>query len=331
MDEIQFQIDKNIGQIIINRPSALNAMTYDMVAAMSDQLDAWANDKKIQAVVISGAGERAFCAGGDIRELYHHYQAGNMHDIRRFFHAEYNLNYQIACYPKPYIAIIDGITMGGGAGVSIHGSHVIATADTRFAMPEAKIGFFPDIGAMHILHHVKGGAGKHMALTGQELNGQQMAIAGLASHFSDLDTQQIIRHIIDGDEDIDRICEQWKVSNKNEYDQMDVDNISINELSKNNPQLCPFSLVLIDRYYAFVKRQELDLKTVLGMDYFLVDYMIDRPDMMEGIRAMLIDKDRSPAWTPPDIDLVDRTMIDDVLNQAKQSAGRLYRPFKLAF
>jgi enoyl-CoA hydratase len=325
MDDIQFQIQKNIGRITINRPSAMNAMTYDMVAAMSDYLHRWADDDRVRAVMIDGAGTRAFCAGGDIRALYDYHRGGRNRDIHRFFHAEYNLNYQIARYPKPYIAVIDGITMGGGVGVSIHGSHIIATPNTRFAMPEAKIGFFPDVGAMHFLRAAGVDLGKTLALTGRELSGPEMVSACLATHYTAHSKKHITQQIVGHDGELDgvlrRLSDPIDITINQQFDTV----YYIDKLAADHPELCPFSLALIDRYYDRVR--EMDLKTVLGMDYYLVNQMIERPDMMEGIRAMIIDKDKSPNWRPSQISQIDMDDIRNMLDQAEKASHQLYQSF----
>src|SRR5215831_15431666 len=145
--DILFERSGAAGLITLNRPQSLNAVTHDMVRALRAQLDAWANDDAITRVVITAAGERAFSAGGDIRHLYDLGQAGRHADALQFWRDEYPLNIVIKNYRKPYVALIDGLAMGGGVGVSVHGSHRIAGDRFSFAMPEVGIGFFPDVGA----------------------------------------------------------------------------------------------------------------------------------------------------------------------------------------
>ena len=151
MEEILFEKRGRAGLITLNRPKALNALTLGMVDAMHPQLEAWRSDNDVELVVVRGAGERAFCAGGDIRALREGQLSGDRTGVEEFFREEYDLNLLIAGYPKPYIALIDGICMGGGIGVSVHGAYRVATEHAMFAMPETAIGFFPDIGGTFLL------------------------------------------------------------------------------------------------------------------------------------------------------------------------------------
>jgi enoyl-CoA hydratase/carnithine racemase len=166
--DVQFSQNHHLGMILLSRPQALNALSLEMIQSIHQQLVLWQTDRLIQAVVIQGAGDKAFCAGGDVRWLYdtgrHHVQ-----EAMQFFSHEYELNQLIAAYPKPYIALLDGMTMGGGVGVSLHGSHPIASERFKFAMPETTIGFFPDVGASHLLSRCPGAIGEYLGLTGNRL------------------------------------------------------------------------------------------------------------------------------------------------------------------
>ena len=170
------------GVVRLNRPKALNALTLDMVRVLRPALDAWERDPAVKCVVVTAAGERAFCAGGDIRHLYDLGRAGRCDEALQFWREEYPLNVRIKRYPKPYVALIDGIVMGGGVGVSLHGSHRVAGERYTFAMPEVGIGFFPDVGATYALPRLPGKVGTYLALTGARV-GQGDALAlGLATH-----------------------------------------------------------------------------------------------------------------------------------------------------
>ncbi|MGE7417378.1 enoyl-CoA hydratase/isomerase family protein [Methylobacterium tarhaniae] len=170
------------GFITLNRPKALNALTLEMVRAMRRVLDAWAADPAVTRVVVQGAGERAFCAGGDIRRIHEEGSAGHYAQAETFFREEYELNALIQRYPKPYVALIDGIVMGGGVGVSLHGSHRVAAERTAFAMPETGIGFFPDVGATYALSRLPDCAGTYLALTGERIGQGDVLAFGLATH-----------------------------------------------------------------------------------------------------------------------------------------------------
>src|SRR5437660_9785111 len=180
--EILFERRGAAGIITLNRPKALNAVTHDMVRALARQLELWASDPAVTRVVITAAGERAFSAGGDIRALYALGRAGRQAEMLTFWRDEYPLNAMIKRYPKPYVALIDGIVMGGGVGVSVNGSHRIAGDRFSFAMPEVGIGFFPDVGATWFLPQMPGELGTWCALTGDRLKTADAVSAGVATH-----------------------------------------------------------------------------------------------------------------------------------------------------
>src|SRR5207253_7182759 len=167
--EILFERRGAAGIITLNRPKALNAVTHDMVRALTRQLTEWQHDGAVTRVVITAAGERAFSAGGDIRALYELGRAGRQAEALTFWREEYPLNAMIKRYPKPYVALIDGIVMGGGVGVSVHGSQRVAGDRYTFAMPEVGIGFFPDVGATYALPRLPGKIGLFLALTGERM------------------------------------------------------------------------------------------------------------------------------------------------------------------
>ena len=183
MDEILFVERDGIGRVTLNRPQALNALTHHMVCALDARLAAWAGDDAIARVVIEGAGTRAFCAGGDIRDLHAVMGRGDATFIDIFYRDEYRLNYRIHTYPKPYVAVIDGVVMGGGVGISIHGSHRLVTERALFAMPETGIGFFPDVGAAWFLSRMPGEIGMYLGLTGARLGPADAIYSGVATHY----------------------------------------------------------------------------------------------------------------------------------------------------
>jgi enoyl-CoA hydratase len=180
--EILFEQRGAAGIVTLNRPQALNALTLTMVRALASKLRDWASDAAITRVVVTAAGERAFCAGGDIRALYELGVSGRHRDALAFWHDEYRLNACIKHYPKPYISLIDGVVMGGGVGISVHGSHRVAGDKFLFAMPEVGIGFFPDVGATWFLPRMPGEIGAYCALTGERLKAGDGLAAGVATH-----------------------------------------------------------------------------------------------------------------------------------------------------
>ena len=177
-------LEGRVGRIVLNRPKALNALDLDMIRTCTRALEQWRDDPHAHAVMIEGAGDRAFCAGGDIRAVRQFHLQGRTDQVEAFFSEEYALNFMIATWPKPYIALIDGICMGGGIGLSVHGAYRVATEHALFAMPETGIGFFPDIGATYVLPRLPGRLGTYLALTGARLQGADAVHAGLATQFT---------------------------------------------------------------------------------------------------------------------------------------------------
>src|SRR3979411_1974998 len=181
--EILFERRGAAGIVILNRPKALNAVTNDMLRALLRQLAEWQHDGAVTRVIVTAAGERAFSAGGDIRALYELGRAGRQVEALTFWAEEYPLNAMIKRYPKPYVALIDGIVMGGGVGVSVHGSHRVAGDKFLFAMPEVGIGFFPDVGATWFLPRVPGELGTYCAVTGERLKSADGIATGVATQW----------------------------------------------------------------------------------------------------------------------------------------------------
>src|SRR5215468_5757972 len=170
------------GIVTLNRPAALNAVTHAMVRALREALERWRHDGAVSRVVVTAAGGRAFSAGGDLRAIYEAGRAGRQDESIAFWREEYALNAFIKHYPKPYVALIDGIVMGGGVGISVHGSHRVAGEKFQFAMPEVGIGFFPDVGATWFLPRMPGETGTYCALTGERLGPSDALAAGIVTH-----------------------------------------------------------------------------------------------------------------------------------------------------
>src|SRR5918998_826188 len=189
------------GLITLNRPAALNALTLTMTREMRRALDSWAKDPAVTRIIVQGAGGKAFCAGGDIRRLTDLLKAGEKDEALAFWREEYQLNALIKRYPKPYISLIDGIVMGGGVGVSLHGSHRVAGERYLFAMPEVAIGFFPDVGATYALPRLPGRTGTYIALTGERVRAADALALGLATHaVPSTDHPALLEALIAGEE-----------------------------------------------------------------------------------------------------------------------------------
>ena len=320
-----------IGRLTLNRPRALNALDPDMIASIGTALDGWRDDPKIHAVVIEGEG-RAFCAGGDVRAIRTAVLDGDAATIEHFFAREYALNQDIADYPKPYIALIAGVCMGGGIGVSVHGSARVVTPAAAFAMPETAIGLFPDIGATHILPRLRGEIGMWMALTGARLDGVDAAYAGLATHLATPERLAILADELaqDGPAVLASVCtvapsrlEALRSQIDHCFGQdsvaaivaaLEADgsawaNEALTELRRHSPSsiLWTFEIVRRGAYRT--------LPQCLAAELSLTRHATVHPDFAEGVRAMIVDKDRTPRWSPDTLEAVD-----------PQSIARLFTP-----
>ncbi len=315
-----------VGHILLNRPRALNALDGTMIDLMAAALAEWRDDPAVHAVVIEGAGGRAFCAGGDIRAVRTASLARDHGAIAGFFSAEYALNQAIADYPKPFIALIDGICMGGGIGVSVHGSARITTEAAMFAMPETGIGLFPDIGATYILPRLRGYAGMYMALTGARLGGADAAFVGLATHFTTRETiaglpaalaevgaaalsfiqapadPPIAAHM----DAIDRCFSAGSVAaivERLDAEGTDWARETLHVLRAVSPSSVMWTFEIVK---AGASRT---LPQCLAAELALTRHATVHPDFLEGVRAMVVDKDRQPHWSPATLEEVDPAAI----------------------
>jgi enoyl-CoA hydratase len=312
--------DGRVGRITLNRPKALNALDLPMIRAITAALSAWRDDPHIHAVVIEATGDRAFCAGGDIRALRQHQLDGNRAPVDAFFAEEYALNRMIASYPKPYIALIDGICMGGGIGVSIYGDYRVASEHAMFAMPETAIGFFPDIGATFFLPRLPGRIGTYLGLTGARIHGadavhagfatqfapraelQQLSqalahdgIAALARHAAPLPafTLQAQRAAIDTIFATDSVPE---ILHQLGADNTDWARKTIEALRGVSPSALAWTLRILR------EGAHRTLEQCLDAEFALTHTTMRHSDFIEGVRAMVVDKDRTPRWRPARIE-----------------------------
>jgi enoyl-CoA hydratase len=308
--------DGRVGRIVLNRPNALNALNLDMIRTLTGALGIWRDDAHVHAVVIEGAGDRAFCAGGDIRSLRQHQLDGNRAPVDAFFTEEYALNRLIAGYPKPYVALIDGICMGGGIGVSIYGAHRVASEHAMFAMPETAIGFFPDIGATFFLPRLPGMLGTYLGLTGARVQGADAVHAGFATQFTprvDLPAlSEALAHdgiaalaryaaplppfsLQDARAGIDAIFAADRVSEilrRLEADGGDWARQTIEALRSVSPSALSWTLRILR------EGAHRTLEQCLEAEFALTRNTMRHNDFIEGVRAMLVDKDRNPRWQP---------------------------------
>lgn len=328
------------GVITLNRPKALNALNLPMIRHIYPQLKKWEKDSEIDLVIIKGAGGKAFCAGGDIRAVT---DAGKVGDplAQDFFKEEYMLNNAIGTYTKPYVALIDGITMGGGVGLSVHGRFRVATEKTLFAMPETAIGLFPDVGGGYFLPRLQGRLGLFLALTGFRLRGRDVLRAGVATHFvesekmgalekdlvdlkspSTTDVAKVLdayQHQSGLDADKPFALEQHIEAINRLFDATSVEGI-IEKLNKDGSpfakkqaetlaKMSPTSMKLTVRQLQH--GASLSLQEVLIMEYRLTQACMKGQDFYEGVRAVLIDKDHSPKWKPGTLEEISEQAVED--------------------
>ncbi|MFJ6072726.1 enoyl-CoA hydratase/isomerase family protein [Streptomyces sp. NPDC093065] len=318
------------GYLTLNRPGALNALTHAMVRRIDEVLTAWEHDPAVETVVLTGAGERGLCAGGDIRAIHDDARDANGVASAAFWRDEYRLNARIARYPKPYVAVMDGIVMGGGVGVSAHAGVRIVTERSRIAMPETGIGFVPDVGGTYLLCLAPGQLGTHLALTGTPVQAGDAQLCGLADHFvpSEYLPQLVedlahapVREVLawhvrqappaalDGqrswidscyaadtvEEIVDRLLAHGEPAAKE----------AAETLLAKSPTALKVTLAALRR-----ARHLGSLERVLDQEYRVSCAALTTPDLVEGIRAQVIDKDRNPRWSPPTLAEVTDAGVD---------------------
>ncbi|WP_431282420.1 enoyl-CoA hydratase/isomerase family protein [Humitalea sp. 24SJ18S-53] len=312
--------------ILMNRPKALNALDHGMILALSAALAAGRDDPRVALVLLEGAGGRAFCAGGDVRAIRAAAVARDMATIDTFFGDEYALNRAIADFPKPWVSLIDGVCMGGGIGVSVHGSHRIVTEHAMLAMPETGIGLFPDVGTSFTLPRLHGALGMWLALTGARLQGAAAVEAGLATHFVPRDALPGLREaLVAGDlAAIDRAAVSptgpiaaLRPAIDRCFGQEDVPAV-LAALAAEGTDWARAQIAILDRmsptslcvtHELLTRGAGLDLASCLTMERALTRRITIHPDFIEGVRAVLVDKDNAPRWTPATVDAVDPAAI----------------------
>jgi enoyl-CoA hydratase len=337
-EEITFARRGDLMVVTLNRPKTLNALTEAMCRALDDGLRAWQADPEVGAVLIKGAGERAFCAGGDIRAIREALSApGGAREVCRFYALEYPMNARLHHFPKPYIALLDGITMGGGVGVSVHGSHRIVTERTMFAMPETGIGLFPDVGATYVLPRLPGALGLYLGLTGARLGAADCLYAGIGTGHVPAERLDALESALA--ETPLRAAPAAAVEGVLARFQTDPGPAPLSELRAridacfDQPGLpailaaleaestgwgaaqlqelatkSPTSLAVTFRQLC--KGATLGFNSAMRMEYRLVHRFMEGHDFREGVRALLVDKDRRPRWRPEHLEDVTDAMVD---------------------
>lgn len=337
--EILFDRRGPLGLVTLNRPKALNALTLDMIRAFDAQLAAWQEDAAVRAVVVRGAGGKAFCAGGDVVAMYREGVAERAGETvgtlrRDFFRSEYGLNRRIKRFPKPYIPLVDGISMGGGMGISMHASHRVVTERTMIAMPETGIGLFPDVGGTHFLPRCPGGVGLYLGLTGERLKGVDVVEAGIGdalvpSERLDSLVDAIAASGCGADEvmailrahaapAIDAPLAALRPAIDRCFAGSSVEAIMAALVAEGTEwargvlaifgRVAPTSLKVT--LEAIRRGAGLEFEDCMVMEYRLSQSFLAADDFYEGVRALLVDKDKNPRWNPATLDAVDTARVE---------------------
>jgi enoyl-CoA hydratase len=304
------------GTILMNRPRALNALDLGMIEGIAAALRDFRDDPALRLVLLEGAGGRAFCAGGDVRRIRELALAGDAAGIEAFFAAEYAMNLGIADFPKPWISLIDGVCMGGGIGVSVHGSHRIVTEHALLAMPETAIALFPDVGTSFVLPRLPGALGNWLALTGARLKGAEAVEAGLATHFMPRESIPALRAaLLEGDAGAVARFAQPVPPGAIAAQRAAIDRCFGHAtlpairaaLAAEGSDWAAAQLAILDRVsptsmavtLELLRRgTTMDLAACLRMELVLTRTVTRHPDFAEGVRAVLVDKDNAPRWAP---------------------------------
>ncbi|MDQ0664567.1 enoyl-CoA hydratase [Arthrobacter ulcerisalmonis] len=329
-DEILLRRDGRLGHIILNRPQAMNALTHGMVTAMTAALTEWENDDSVSTILLTGAGERGLCAGGDIVAIYRDTLAGG-HETARFWADEYKLNALISRYPKPYVALMDGVVLGGGVGVSAHASVRIVTERTKLGMPETGIGFVPDVGGTFLLSRAPGELGTHVALTAGTITGPDAIALGLADYYVTSDKLPALAQALaqgDASPTVQAFAanyyppsalvkERGWIDECYAYDDVQAildalqsasvpaAEVSSERIRAKSPTALQVTLESLRR----ARRLSL-LEEALDQEYRVSLRCLASRDFPEGIRAQVIDKDRSPRWSPPSLSEVSTEALE---------------------
>jgi enoyl-CoA hydratase len=340
-DHISATVADGVGHVTLDRPSALNALNFEMVTALAEVLELWRTDSEVGLVVLDGAGDRGFSAGGDIRELHGFAASGRYEEAHTFFRAEYRLDAMIARYPKPVVAIMDGITMGGGIGLTGHASIRIVTERSKIAMPETRIGFTPDVGGTWLLANAPGELGVHLALNARTMDASDAMHAGFADSFvpadrlphllqalaerADPGTPSEIVMLFDetpGPSSL-ALTRDWVdacysaptvpeiIARLRDSGGADA-SAAADELETLSPTALTITLEAVRRARILPR-----LEAALEQEFRAVTWFIEQHDLREGIRAQVIDKDKQPRWDPPTLADVPADLATRVLEDAR--------------
>ena len=343
MTDIDIRITGVAGRITLNRPSALNALTYDMAKAIEAALDSWRSNESVQLVVIDATGDRAFCAGGDIEDLYNTGRAGDFDFGRKFWADEYRLNNKLFEYPKPVISFMQGFTMGGGVGVGCHGSHRIVGETSQIAMPEVGIGLVPDVGGSFLLALAPGRLGEYLGTTAARMDADDAIFAGFADGFIAQSRWPDLIKMLESSGDIaalETAYEQRTASTLStkmddinagfsgetladiltdlRHADSDFARDTLKKLARNSPLSMACAVEMIHR----LRGPSLTFRKALELEYRFTYRAMQNGDFLEGIRAAIIDKDRSPKWHH-DLDAVPPVAMSNMLLPLGKNALKL--------
>ncbi|QEO14304.1 enoyl-CoA hydratase/isomerase family protein [Agromyces intestinalis] len=340
-EPIDATVADGVGHVTLNRPKAINALSYEMIGLLTGVFDAWRDDSEVGLVVLDGAGDRGFCAGGDIRELHEMATSDRHEDAHRFFREEYRLDAAIARYPKPVVAIMDGITMGGGIGLAGHASIRVVTERSKLAMPETRIGFTPDVGGTWLLASAPGELGVHLALNSRTMDAADALYAGFADAYvpsehlphllqalaerADPGTPSEIVMLFDetpgrsklalardwvdacfSAPTVDEIIERLRTAEHPDA------SAAADELETLSPTALTVTLEAVRRARTLPR-----LEDALEQEFRAVTWFIEQHDLAEGIRAQVIDKDRAPKWNPARLADVPADLAARVLDEQR--------------
>ena len=331
--EIICEIRGAAGVVVLSRPRALNALNLPMVREMAKALDAWENDPQVTRIVVISSSEKAFCAGGDIRWLHDRGKAGAHDDMLAFWGEEYVLNHRIATYPKPYLSLIDGIVMGGGVGLSVHGSHRIAGDRYLFAMPEVGIGFFPDVGATYALPRLPGAFGSYLAVTGERIGPADAQTVGLVTHGVASDRMAELADALTGRSAIDDILSGFTIQRGPgpldtarpaiaewfSADTLGEMMARLEAASAKGDAFAARTLTTIATKsptsvaIAFEQMRRgaaLDFAEAMRTEFRIVSRIAHGHEFYEGVRAVVVDKDQAPRWKPASLAELDPAAIE---------------------
>ncbi|MES3028233.1 MAG: enoyl-CoA hydratase/isomerase family protein [Pseudomonadota bacterium] len=333
MNDVLTRIEGRVGRITLNRPQALHALTTDMCQAMTDALLAWRQDPAVELVLVDHAGERGFCAGGDIRMLAES-GAGDGKAAREFFFIEYRLNHLLFDYPKPVAVIMDGITMGGGVGLAMPARYRVATEKTTFAMPETGIGLFPDVGGGWFLPRMPGHIGHWLALSGARIKAADCELVGVATDFVEsARIGELKAAIIADPAAIETLLTQFEAdagrppvaAHQDEIDKIfglasleailaalnasssDWAKEQLKVLATKSPQTMKVALRQLQ-----MGGQAKTFAENMAMEYRVGARVVQRHDFLEGVRAVIVEKDHAPQWNPPTPEGVSETMLEAI-------------------